>query len=565
MIKITTQIFIVLCLQLFAGLILNGQESKPVAASESVLLITDRTLYVASEQILFSAFLQSRDGLDTCTVSRILYIELITPEGNQICGNKYLVNDNLLSGYLVIPDDIITGIYYLKAYTKYMRNYGPKSYHYTRIKIINPESKEVQVGVSENNPSQIISIEEKNGRTVGSFTISHDKRVYAPGDSVHLLIAGTDSIKSSYRGLCLSVVPEFSESLDQDIPSLNEPYESNGFYYPETRSLSITGKLIDKTSDEALSRTRINLSIFGNGRDFMAVMTDSSGRFFFSLPKYTGYRDLFLCADNIPASNPKILIDNDFCTNPVHIPTNIFTLMPMERETALNMAINIQLGSYYKTGQNSDSVNERREDRPFYGKPNVTLEIDKYIQLPTLEDYFNELPTLVSIRKNKGEKYFWIFGTQEGMTVYNPLVLIDFVAINNPALVLKIPPSEVSRIEVVNLLYLKGDQIYGGIINIISKKGDFAEINLPSSGVFLNYKFLADNSNDRGINQRQPHKPDTRNTLFWNPHLLLNKDHIARETFKLSGAPGNYLIILNAINSNGEAIEQISRLEVRNF
>ena len=562
MIKITTQIYFILCLQLLAGLILKGQESKPVTANESVVLFTDRTLYVASEQILFSAFLQSRDGSDTGTVSRVLYCELITPDGNQICGNKYSVNDNLSSGYLGIPDDIITGIYYLRAYTKYMRNYGPKSYHYTRIKIINPESKDVQVGTSNNNSSQIISIEERTARTVDSFTISHDKSVYAPGDTVRLLIAGTDSIKSSYKGLSLSVVPEFSESSDHDISSLNEQYENNGFYYPETRSLSITGKLIDNTAGKALSRTRINLSIFGTGRDFMAVMTDSSGRFFFSLPKYTGYRDLLLCADNIPAANPKILVDNDFCTVPVHIPTNNFTLTPKERETALNMAINIQLGSYFKTGQSSDSVNERSEDHPFYGKPNVTLDIDKYIQLPTLEDYFNELPTLVSIRKSKGEKYFRIFGEQDGMTVYNPLVLIDLVAINNPALVLKIPPSEVSRIEVVNLLYLKGDQIYGGIINIISKKGDFAGINLPSSGVFLNYKFLADNSNDPGINQRQPHKPDTRNTLFWNPHLLLNKDHIARETFKLSGAPGNYLIILNAINSKGEAIEQISRLEV---
>ena len=123
MIKITTQIFFVLSLQILAGLILKGQESKPVAASESVVLITDRTLYVASEQILFSAFLQSRDGSDTGPGSRILYVELITPEGNQLYGNKYSVNDNLSSGYLGIPDDIITGIYYLRAYTKYMRNY----------------------------------------------------------------------------------------------------------------------------------------------------------------------------------------------------------------------------------------------------------------------------------------------------------------------------------------------------------------------------------------------------------------------------------------------------------
>jgi hypothetical protein len=562
MIKITTRICFILCLQLSAGLILKGQESKPFTSAESVVLFTDRTLYVASEQIRFSAFLQSMDGSEPATVSHVLYCELITPDGNQICGNKYSVNNNSAYGCLDIPDDIVTGVYYLRAYTRYMRNYGPKSYHYTRIRIINPEGKDVQVVTSNNNPSQIISVEENTFRTADSFTVSPDKSEYAPGDTVHLLIAETGSVRSAYKGLSLAVVPEFSESLDHGTPHLNGQFENTGLYYPETRSLSITGKLIDNTTGKALSGTRINLSLFGNGRDFMAVMTDSSGRFFIPLPKYTGSRNLFLCPDNVPGANPKILVDNDFCTVPIHIPTNNFTLTPQERETALNMAINVQLGSYFKDGQISDSVRQRGEDRPFYGKPNVTLDIDKYVQLPTLEDYFNELPTLVSVRKSKGEKYFRIFGDQDGMSVFDPLILVDLVAVNNPSLVLKIPPSEVSRIDIVNLLYLKGDQTYGGIINIISKKGDFAGISLPSSGISLNYKFLADNCNDQEINQQLPHKPDTRNTLFWDPHLILNNSHVVREKFTISGAPGNYLIILNAINSKGETIEQISRLKV---
>ncbi len=81
--------------------------------------------------------------------------------------------------------------------------------------------------------------------------------------------------------------------------------------------------------------TRVNLSVIGRGRDFMAVQTDTSGRFFFSLPDYTGFRDLFLCAKNTDTSDPKILIDNDYCTIPVHIPSKIFTLTPQEREASL--------------------------------------------------------------------------------------------------------------------------------------------------------------------------------------------------------------------------------------
>jgi hypothetical protein len=561
MIRIATHIFFILFLQ-SAVLILNGQESKPYSAVESVVLFTDRTLYIAGEQILFSASLQSPDGIDTALQSCIMYCELITPDGNKISANKYAIRDNLSSGYLGIPDDIITGIYYLRAYTRYMRNYGPEFYHYTRIKIINPYRKEVQVETGNNYPSQNISSEENTVRTVDSFIISTDKSEYAPGDTVRLLITGTESVQSSFKGLSLSVVPEFSESASQVISPLNEHYENSGLYYPETYSLSITGKLFDNTTGNPLSRIRINLSILGKGQDFMAMQTDSSGRFFFSLPNYIGYRDLFLCSDKVTDVNPKIQVDNDFCSIPVHIPTNSFTLTQKERETALNMAVNVQLGSYFKIGQVSDSVNERSENQAFYGKPNEILNIDKYIQLPTLEDYFNELPTLVKVRKRQGEKYFRVLGNQDGLTIYNPLVLVDLVAIDNPGLVLTIQPSDISRIEIVNLLYVKGEQIYGGIINIISKKGDFAGINLPSSGIFINYKFLADTSYYQEIYHQLPHEPDTRNTLFWNPQLLLNKDHTARETFTISGTPGSYLIILNAINSKGEAFRQTSRFEV---
>ena len=325
------------------------------------------------------------------------------------------------------------------------------------------------------------------------------------------------------------MVPEFSETASQVLSPLNEHLENSRLYYPETLNLSITGKLCDSTTGNPLPLTRINLSILGKGQDFMARETDSSGQFLFSLPNYTGYRDLFICSNKITDVNSKILVDNDFCSIPFHIQTNNFTLTENERETALNLAVNVQLESYFKSRQFPDSVNDISNNQAFYGKPNEVLDFDKYIQLPSLEDYFNELPTLVKVRKHQGEKYFRIFGDQEGLTVYNPLVMVDLVAIDNPALVLTIQPSEVSRIEVVNLLYVKGDQTYGGIINIISKKGDFARIKLPSSGVFINYKFLADNSNDPGINQRQPHKPDTRNTLFLeSTSFLLNKDHIAR-------------------------------------
>ena len=160
--------------------------------------------------------------------------------------------------------------------------------------------------------------------------------------------------------------------------------------------------------------------------------------------------------------------------------------------------------------------------------------------------------TLAKVRKRQGGKYFKVLGTQTGLTDFDPLILVDLVAVDNPALVLAIPPLNISRIEVVNMLYVKGDQTYGGIINIISKRGDFAGIDLPSSGVFINYGFLAGSSHYPGNNPPPQHFPDTRNTLFWEPHLVLNKGNTAKLSFTTADTPGRYLIILKGINLSGE-------------
>ena len=283
----------------------------------------------------------------------------------------------------------------------------------------------------------------------------------------------------------------------------------------------------------------------------MAMKTDSAGRFFFSLPDYTGSRDLFLSAENTGNTNPKILADNDFCTIPFHIRSGSFTLTPEEREVAYKMAINQQLESYFRIDSIHDTGDYQCEDQAFYGKPDEIIYIDKYIQLPTLEEYFNELPTLVKVRKRQDKKYFKILGTQTGLTDFDPLIMVDLVAIEDMSGILAITPANISRIEVVSGLYVKGDQIYGGIVSLISRNGDFAGINLPSSGIFINYGFLADRNPYPKVFS-SPHSPDTRNTLYWEPQLILNKNGSAKLYLTAPDTPGRYLVVLNGIKSGGE-------------
>lgn len=543
----------------FAVILDNGiAENK-----EKVALFTDRSVYIAGEQLHFSATLYSSDNFNYYNQSKVIYCELITPDGNKITGYKYLVNKSSAEGCIAIPGDQVTGIYYLRAYTKEMRNFGPETYSYIQLRIVNPGRSEVLAGENHEQLIEAQNAQPGNNGAVEQFSLTTDHSEYASRDTVILSIKAAQGSASGLKGLCLSVVPEMTESsffFSQESKGL--PHSENS-YFKESLGVSITGKITGSTSKYPVTGRRVNLSIIGDGRDFMAVRTDSAGRFFFALPEFYGSRDLFLSAENAPATEMKIWIDNDFCTMPVHLPSPAFSLTDPERQVVVGMAANVQIKSHFQPDTLQQAETEEPPARAFYGVPTKVLSLDQYVQLPTLEEYFNELPGLVKVRKRNGEKYFKVMGAND-LSFYDPLVLVDWVAVNDPVKILAITPQNISRIEFVTRLYVKGGQTYGGIISIISKKGDFAGIDLPSTGIFINYRFLAENQCIENSVDAIPIHPDFRNTLLWEPAISLLDEKADRFSFRAPDTPGKYVAILEGITGDGTEFRKTLVFEVKN-
>lgn len=546
-----------LVLLLAASPVLKAQQDQTYPAAGKVDLCTDRALYIAGEKVFFLAFLSSFDQKQP-ELSKILYAEIVSPDGKSVTRSKFALLNSAADGCLAIPKDIITGVYYLKAYTKYMRNTGPQGYAYVPIKIVNPLRSDV---VSGNDTTGFAKDQENKGNDTEAFIISTERKEYAPREIVNVSVMDAGAAKNGR--LCVSVVPEASASGNMLKFPVSDHHIKSLRYYPETRDVSISGELRDNTSAKPVAGARINLSIIGKGRDFMAMQTDSAGRYFFSLPAYTGVRDLFLCAENTAESRPKILVDNDFCAVPVHLPSPVFKLTPAERTMAYNMALNARLGQVFDADSVPCTSVAEDSDRAFYGTPAEILSIDNYVQLPTLEEYFNELPTAVKVRKRHGEKYFKVLGPQAEMSFFDPLVMVDWVAMNDPAKILAIAPQNLARIEVVNQPYVKGDITYGGIVSIISKRGDFAGIDLPASGIFINYLFMADNGICTEKISGSPNIPDARNTLYWEPNLAVNAENRAGFSFTTPDTPGRYTVVMRGITRTGNTFRRTAVFEVK--
>jgi hypothetical protein len=245
---------------------------------------------------------------------------------------------------------------------------------------------------------------------------------------------------------------------------------------------------------------------------------------------------------------------------PVSLPSPEFKLSEDERKTALSLAMNARiLKEFAVQGEAADSVTALR--RPFYGEPTSTLLMDKFIQLPTLKEYFGEISQEVRVRERKGNPYFKFFGGAAGMIVNDPLVLMDWVVINDVRRVLAISPQKILKVEMVNKPYIKGDLTYGGIISIISRDGDFAGIDLPASGIFVKYDFFSPVC--AGINAvKQAHVPDARNTLLWLPEIKTVKNRPQRIGFVTGDTPGHYEIVVRGVYTDGRVFSQSVGFEI---
>jgi len=142
--------------------------------------------------------------------------------------------------------------------------------------------------------------------------------------------------------------------------------------------------------------------------------------------------------------------------------------------------------------------------------------------------------------------------------------LVDWVAVDETERILAVAPQNVARIEIVNQMYVKGGQTYGGIISIISKKGDFAGIDLPSTGIFINFRFLAQNRCEIPDSKANTSAPDVRNTILWKPGISAFDKTNSTFTFSAPATPGKYAAILGGLRKNGERFSQVVVFEVRN-
>ena len=92
---------------------------------EKVYMHFDNTGYFEGDSIWFKAYVTRADRGRATDLSRVLYVELVNPSGDVIKTGKYYIDDKGQARGNVMVDSIFgTGFYEVRAYTRYMTNWG---------------------------------------------------------------------------------------------------------------------------------------------------------------------------------------------------------------------------------------------------------------------------------------------------------------------------------------------------------------------------------------------------------------------------------------------------------
>jgi hypothetical protein len=559
------------------SLLVLGEKMQAQTVSDSLLihspiyreklhLFTDRSLYASGENIHFSLQNLSFNLLKENGWSKVVYLELISKHQIPVAQGKYQLDPHGAMGQLRVPDTVSSGAYQLRAYTKWMRNFEASDYFHLSLTLVNP--RQWQGPEQESNAKQI-SFAESTASSKG-LTCSTDKAIFEKREKGTLQINAQDysSLREAYS---ISIARKGFLNLEgNDHPrgEKKDPFHPEEIlYFPETRGASLSGRASQNEDSSSVSYLPFHITLLGTESDYFGGVSDKSGRIQFPLPPLTDQAELLISPALMNGEVPNLIFQEEFSQEIAETSFDSENLFTPENKLMDEMGLYSQVARPFKEASADRLNSEKMKGKhPFYGTPEFRYYTADYIEIPSLEEFISELVTHVQVEKHKGQRYFSVLDKAGPISEYPPLILVDFVPIPHAETVLSLVPDQIEYIDVINAIYIRGSNNYGGIISLISKKGDLAGIKLPEGSSIVSYHPLQI-SEEEWFYPYKPQKdnkriPDLRTTIYWNARYSFSPENLNSIEFFTSDVSGEFMAVIRGISQEGELVQATCEFSV---
>lgn len=107
------------------------------ALQEKVYVRTDRSGYITGELMWFKVYCTDGYKGQPLDISKVVYVELLGEANEVVLQRKIEMQNGFGSGSMFVPAALSSGNYVLRAYTNWMKNFGPEFYFHSTISVVN--------------------------------------------------------------------------------------------------------------------------------------------------------------------------------------------------------------------------------------------------------------------------------------------------------------------------------------------------------------------------------------------------------------------------------------------
>nr|WP_288833949.1 TonB-dependent receptor plug domain-containing protein [uncultured Flavobacterium sp.] len=218
--------------------LLQAQDKKSVAYVEKVYLHTDRTRYFVGEDLWYKAYNVRAYNNILFDNSNILYVELISPEAKIIARNKTNLEMGLGHGDFQLQDSlgVKPGVYQIRAYTNWNRNFGEDFVFKKNIEIIDAFESHSKPNAIKNS---VIEKKAKVNGSVANKESSFKVDFFPEGGSLIENVASVVGFKAiDSGGNPINITGEIVDSNDELVTMFLSPHDGMGKF----QILPIEGK-----------------------------------------------------------------------------------------------------------------------------------------------------------------------------------------------------------------------------------------------------------------------------------------------------------------------------------
>ncbi|HEX8330222.1 MAG TPA: hypothetical protein VF629_22015 [Hymenobacter sp.] len=119
------------------GLTRKLAQYKQRTPHEKLFLHLDRPVYLCGETMWFKVYAVDGTHSRPISLSSVAYVEVLDAANQPVLQGKVALQNATGQGSFVLPTSLAAGSYTVRAYTSWMKNFGPEAYFHSTVTIIN--------------------------------------------------------------------------------------------------------------------------------------------------------------------------------------------------------------------------------------------------------------------------------------------------------------------------------------------------------------------------------------------------------------------------------------------